>query len=451
MSTDNSISTPWCYMPPEMHFDSPQDLKDAFTNFMLSRCQEELSDSQMASLLLPPKDKFEMVKGKNGKLFLIPTSFDNSFLFRGQTHFYDKCLPTLYRRDKTNEEIFIERLRCCEFEGYLQQLPDVREFEHRNINIDYLGLAQHYGLQTDMIDLTSSIDVALFFAMCNLSSDWKEYLPQQEDKEYIGYIYAFPTFEFDSMHQDMYPLYGGRLNAIGMQPFYRPGSQRGFELHLDKGELFTGLLYSFSYTKQDSEEIYRHFQNGVELWHEDEISNVAGEIKNTKVFSYQSMNICFKRYFKGTRLEKEQMKIRLNNLGCIFQRQSLWQLDTNRLFKRNKEYEAYEKNIVKRAYMTQDGKKKECIDTNALKSILLIKLIQSGCKAPDNYKSNFEYNESQGGKIIGFGMNEFTQEKQTKPNPITKKVDKWQGDWKSLKIDFHRDKMIKLEAVRLPK
>lgn len=54
-------------------------------------------------------------------------------------------------------------------------------------------------------------------------------------------------------------LFDGKISAIGMQPFYRPGNQRGFGMHLDKGKTLTGLLYSFCYTKEDSERIYRSF------------------------------------------------------------------------------------------------------------------------------------------------------------------------------------------------
>jgi len=47
-----------------------------------------------------------------------------------------------------------------------------------------------------------------------------------------------------------------------MQPFYRPGCQRGFGLHLNEGETFNALLYSFSYTKEDAELVLSEFKNG---------------------------------------------------------------------------------------------------------------------------------------------------------------------------------------------
>ena len=40
------------------------------------------------------------------------------------------------------------------------------------------------------------------------------------------------------------------------------------------------------------------------IWHEDDISKVAREIKITKTFCYNAMNKFFKRYFEGSKLEK---------------------------------------------------------------------------------------------------------------------------------------------------
>lgn len=48
------VNTPWCYMPPEMHFESPKDLKDAFWAFALSRIQDNLNESLHGVYFLPP-------------------------------------------------------------------------------------------------------------------------------------------------------------------------------------------------------------------------------------------------------------------------------------------------------------------------------------------------------------------------------------------------------------
>ena len=101
---------------------------------------------------------------------------DYPFLYRGQDKEYDsvKCLPTLYRGNPTDEEIFLERMRFIEFKKLLNSHPIVSGFYMRHgFNIDYEGLAQHYGLKTEVLDFTDDLDTALFFAMCpyDASSD----------------------------------------------------------------------------------------------------------------------------------------------------------------------------------------------------------------------------------------------------------------------------------------
>lgn len=441
-------------MPPEMHFESPQDLKDAFWSFQLSRVQDELKTEE-GMRFLPPANRFEKVKTKSGKYMLLPTALDLSFVFRGQTAFYKRCLPTIYRKDVTNDEILIERLRCIEFENYLKQLPQITDFEQRNYKIDYLGLAQHYGLKTDVIDLTNSIDVALFFAMCNMSEDGRYFFPQKEDKEYIGYIYAIETAESDAKSNRHLPLFDGKLYAIGMQPFYRPGNQRGFGLHLQKGEMLTGLLYSFSYTIRDSEEIYNFFKNGNILWHEDTISQVARELKTNMLFSYETLNCCLKRYVEGGKKEKLSTKHRLIDLGCKFQKKSLWAIDNKKLKRIRDNYELQGgfdgiNEIVQRKMML-GGKMHHCLTTDFLAQEQMIRFPISGCAAPIDYPSPYQYTHDKDEIIWGYARRKITTNEQTEPDAITHKVEKWKGNWRDLKIDYNRDKKLKMELVRIPK
>lgn len=447
--------TPWCYMPPEMHFSSPKDLKDAFGTFQLSRVQDYMNNPQMSTAFLPPPNKFEKVRNDKGKYILIPTTIDHSFVFRGQTEFHDPCLPTLYRKELTEVEELLERLRCCEFEVYLKQLPQVKAFEQNNFSIDYLGLAQHYGLKTEVIDFTNSLDVALFFAMCNMSPDEKTFTPQQEDKEYVGYIYAVGTTEFGQGPNEVKSLFDGRLTAIGMQPFYRPGSQRGFGLHMEKGESMTGLLYSFSYTKSDSEFIHSSFLQGDVLWHEDDISMTAREIRTSKLFSYTAMNLAFKRYYKRSRQEQQTMKRNLKAMGCSFCKHSPWEICNIRLQALNEQYKAEGgflhvlEDVVQRQ-VVEGSVKKHCVDTKFLAGLELFNFPVSGCKAPEGYDSPYWYFESSDNQAYGIVQRDIKPEEQTKPNPTTHKVDKWTGDWKTLAIDYHREKKLKLEMVRVP-
>lgn len=86
-----------------------------------------------------------------------------------------------------------------------------------------------------MMDLTSDIDVALFFAMCDIPKGRTEYVCKVENKPYIGYIYCVPTYEFSMKNGKLgETFWGTKLSSIGLQPFERPGAQKGFAYRMEK-------------------------------------------------------------------------------------------------------------------------------------------------------------------------------------------------------------------------
>lgn len=94
-------------------------------------------------------------------------------------------------------------MRIVEFELMLKQYPSVQFFEQERFEVDYVGLAQHYGLNTSVLDLTSDINTALFFAMCDYNRVEDCYHPKHEDKAYIGYVYAYPVIGEVMTYQGM--------------------------------------------------------------------------------------------------------------------------------------------------------------------------------------------------------------------------------------------------------
>lgn len=148
------------------------------------------------------------------------------------------------------------------------------------------------------------------------------------------------------------------------------------------------------------------------------------------------------------------MRNKLRAMGCEFQKVSMWKIDQNTLTKMQADYVRHGgfdgmNAIVQREIRDEYGHTKHCIDTNTLTNLLLMKFPQSGCKAPDDYVSPFDYEESRDKTVWGFSSTHIEQEKQTIPNPETRRVDKWTGDWRTLNIDYHRDKKLKMKAVRM--
>ena len=75
----------------------------------------------------------------------------------------------LYREEdkQTAPYLFLERLREVEFTELIKNILSSKDFRPAPFTVDFIGLAQHYGLKTDVLDLTNDLDVALFFAMCH--------------------------------------------------------------------------------------------------------------------------------------------------------------------------------------------------------------------------------------------------------------------------------------------
>lgn len=93
----------------------------------------------------------------------------------------------MYRKKKDDRmpkylQGFIEALRRDECWNFLDKFDAVKHWSASSIN--YLALSQHYGLKTQMLDITSNLKTALFFACCKLGKDNKWYPLTNKDIKY---------------------------------------------------------------------------------------------------------------------------------------------------------------------------------------------------------------------------------------------------------------------------
>jgi hypothetical protein len=259
--------------------------------------------------------KFELVPdGPEGLCVLKPTTSTFNSYFRGQIELHDNCCPTIYRGNGKDEtDRFIERLRTSEFELLLKKHPFVKLVYDNGIvvnnfgedllvklKVDAIGLAQHYGLETDMMDFTSDKWVAAFFATCVYHKG--NYLPidnSKLDKKY-GVVYRY-----NSMMDEFLPLRDvpppiKKFSAIGLQPFKRPGEQKGFALRMDKGENLNNMngitSYFFRHDNLASEIIYNRMNRGKELFPYDELEGDVHKIKVSKKISNEAFQLTFDKF-----------------------------------------------------------------------------------------------------------------------------------------------------------
>lgn len=235
-------------------------------------------------------------------------------LWRGESEYHEKCLPSLYRRDWSPLEKLERQIQLEDFRVILQVNPEIKEMEEGGLEVNYNGLAQHYGIETNVLDLTNSFLVAAFFATTTYDSLMDVYRPIVHTVSQ-GVIYFFPSGAF--MNMGIKPP----IWPIGMEALRRPGEQRGFgmemtEEHKDLNKYLDGHLFRFWHTPQASMKIWEKTNGGGFLFPYDPMTEKVRNIKKYRIYSEGALQ---KAYEKGN-MEKTLEKVRgaLIAEGCTF-------------------------------------------------------------------------------------------------------------------------------------
>lgn len=109
-------------------------------------------------------NRYELVEMGNGQLGAFPGMVVCARqLYRGEPERYDSCKPSIYR-SQDEDSLVLDELRFIEFKNILLQFPQIKHEIEGKANVDLLALAQHYELNTNLLDLTSEPEIAAYFA-----------------------------------------------------------------------------------------------------------------------------------------------------------------------------------------------------------------------------------------------------------------------------------------------
>ncbi len=183
--------------------------------------------------------------------------------------------------------------------------------------VDYEGLAQHYGIKTSVLDLTSNLDVAMFFATCNYDPDNDCYNYYNDDDVHQAILYVFnPMLDNEPrpLHNDEF--LNRNIRPIGLQAFPRPGRQFAYSLHMEKGHQVKCYIYRFTFTCKDSKYYYDKCVGEMKIWDNDDILiEKARQIKEKSNFSYKIFQEAYNQYHpKG--ISRAKLKKALGNFIC---------------------------------------------------------------------------------------------------------------------------------------
>lgn len=126
--------------------------------------------------------------------------------YRGENQIYDKSGTSLGRKlDQyvSDKEKLLYRLiadmRIAEFGFFVQKFERTKCWAENGLTLLTEPLAQHYGLETDWLDITNDFNIALFFATCFWDNADKKWYPltkkhtEKIRKQNLAYCFMLRT------------------------------------------------------------------------------------------------------------------------------------------------------------------------------------------------------------------------------------------------------------------
>ena len=215
--------------------------------------------------------RFEYMTMPDGRIATLSMGWNFTY-YRGENKCFPSCKASLYRIPG-HEDRIAAFLKSYDFMVFLETLPEVQFFINDGGYYVPWALAQHYEFATPMIDLTSEIAVAAFFATHYYDRVSKSFMLI---KEGIGRIRGIATI--------MDPELKGPLQPIGMQPFARPDRQDGFGYWIPENEDFADQSFCVDFVQDPAVNLRLKtaMMGGADYFFPNEqLAQMASIIKNT--------------------------------------------------------------------------------------------------------------------------------------------------------------------------
>lgn len=248
---------------------------------------------------------------------MMPISRTPYTLYRGQSRFFDKCYPSLYRYggEQLKYQTLLSRFQIAEMFLVMQTHPVIKDLASSclrtsklgkiSLPIIYDGLAQHYGISTEYLDLTNNIWTASFFAATRYKGG--EYSPcevydDDELAERFGVMYRMQYFKGGD-----WDFSESLISPLGLQYFNRPGRQCAFVRKMSYGENFNSIPYLerifFRHDNDSNRLVFTLCHMGKQFFPDDSLADVIDEIKSKNRFCWRAVEVVRNAYYPGSSLE----------------------------------------------------------------------------------------------------------------------------------------------------
>ena len=258
--------------------------------------------------------------------------------FRGENAYNKHCRPSLFRNMPAEPETLkihkvIGNIKVLEFSIWLNNLSFVQNWSFGDVF--HGAIAQHYGLLTNGIDITSDFETALFFACCKyengkwrpLKKDEFEYadsrvaVSKRGGDSRFGIIFTAPADISNMSHAANIPeLHFTGVTPVGFQPFIRCSNQSGYIIEAAENfDLYHDSCFSkfkFRHKPEICDWIYNKKQAGEQIYPNDFFGSIADIIDSVQQSKHYSKKV-FKIMLERMHLESDAEKIKeaLRRLG----------------------------------------------------------------------------------------------------------------------------------------
>ncbi|MBO4733541.1 MAG: FRG domain-containing protein [Clostridia bacterium] len=261
--------------------------------------------------------------------------------FRGERAYYGKTKASMFRNLSEDANIakaqeLIREIKIIDFAIWLNTIDSIKNWPYSDIF--HGAIAQHYGMETNVIDVTSDIMVALFFACCKYDKTKKQWLPlcksdfefADSDKDIAklggdsryGVLFAMPA-DVSNLGRVEQPedFHVTEVTPIGIQPFLRCPYQSAYIIEsAESYDMYKDLNFAkvkFRHTEEFCRYIYDEMDEGRKIYPEENtqsMERIIKRIKDSKEYSLKAFNIALQQ-LEIANNKKEDMEIRLQQLG----------------------------------------------------------------------------------------------------------------------------------------
>ena len=281
--------------------------------------------------------------------------------YRGENRIYTESCPALYRTVKGYPDIesrelyrMVADMRIAEFSKMLQEFQHVQNWDISDVL--YEALAQHYGLETNWLDITSDFMVALFFATCYWDSGENKWKPltktqtEQSDETRYGMIFHMPswymaqrwTFEIGKFADLSKGITKNLIYPLGFQPFMRCSMQNGYGIYMRTGEALQKDIgfekLRFRHNEELSKRVFDYMKGGELIYPHEGLKGVdfiIEQLKRLTDFSESAFEYALRRSQYFSMKDKDTCRRKLeafevDNKRIRILKDSAWSMGRNR-------------------------------------------------------------------------------------------------------------------------